>query len=90
MIDTGAGVIDADYRGVVFVLLFNYSDKDFQSASGPSSLRTLAQSPIVEEGERIAQLILERIHTPDVLEVEARTKLGPTLTSSNRHSIGPR
>ena len=30
MIDTGAGVIDADYRGGVFVLLFNHSDKDFQ------------------------------------------------------------
>lgn len=30
MIDTGAGVIDADYRGVVFILLFNLSDKDFQ------------------------------------------------------------
>jgi dUTP pyrophosphatase len=29
MIDTGAGVIDADYRGVVFVLLFNHSDVDF-------------------------------------------------------------
>ncbi|KAF8974667.1 dUTPase-like protein [Flammula alnicola] len=54
MIDTGAGVIDADYRGVVFVLLFNLSDKDFQ----------------VEEGDRIAQLIIERIYTPDVLEVD--------------------
>lgn len=53
MIDTGAGVIDADYRGIVFVLLFNLSDKDFQ----------------VEEGDRIAQLIVERIHTPEVLEV---------------------
>jgi len=53
MIDTGAGVIDADYRGEVRVLLFNLSDKDFQ----------------VEEGDRIAQLILERIYTPDVLEV---------------------
>lgn len=30
MIDTGAGVIDADYRGTVFVLLFNLSDKDFE------------------------------------------------------------
>ena len=29
MIDTGAGVIDADYRGVLFVLLFNLSDNDF-------------------------------------------------------------
>ena len=31
MIDTGAGVVDADYRGVVFVLLYNLSDKDFES-----------------------------------------------------------
>ena len=30
MIDTGAGVIDADYRGVLFVLLFNLSDNDFE------------------------------------------------------------
>lgn len=28
-IDTGAGVIDADYRGEVKVLLFNHSDVDF-------------------------------------------------------------
>ena len=28
-IDTGAGVIDADYRGKVFALLFNLSDVDF-------------------------------------------------------------
>ena len=31
MIDTGAGVVDSDYRGTVFVLLFNFSDQDFQS-----------------------------------------------------------
>ena len=30
MIDTGAGVIDADYRGTVFVLLYNHSDTDFK------------------------------------------------------------
>ena len=29
MIDVGAGVIDADYRGEVRVLLFNLSDVDF-------------------------------------------------------------
>jgi dUTP pyrophosphatase len=29
-IQTGAGVIDADYRGPVMVLLFNHSDVDFQ------------------------------------------------------------
>jgi len=54
MIDTGAGVVDADYRGVIFVLLFNHSDKDFQ----------------VEEGDRIAQIIIERIYTPEVREVD--------------------
>ncbi|KAK1754913.1 dUTPase-like protein [Echria macrotheca] len=52
-IDTGAGVIDADYRGQVKVLLFNHSDKDFE----------------VAEGDRVAQLVLERIYTPDVVEV---------------------
>jgi dUTP pyrophosphatase len=54
MIDTGAGVIDSDYRGVVFVLLFNLSEEDFE----------------VQEGDRIAQLIIEQIRTPDVVEVE--------------------
>ncbi|RAO69425.1 uncharacterized protein BHQ10_005437 [Talaromyces amestolkiae] len=53
-IDTGAGVIDADYRGEVKVLLFNFSDVDFT----------------VKEGDRIAQLVLERIYTPDVVVVE--------------------
>ena len=29
-LDTGAGVIDSDYRGEVHVLLFNHSDIDFK------------------------------------------------------------
>ena len=58
MIDTGAGVIDADYRGTVFVLLFNLSDTDFT----------------VEEGDRVAQLIIEKIESPDVLEVDVSLK----------------
>lgn len=53
-IDTGAGVIDADYRGEVKVLLFNLGDEDFE----------------IKEGDRVAQLILERIVTPDVEVVE--------------------
>lgn len=53
-IDVGAGVIDADYRGPVGVLLFNHSDADFE----------------VKLGDRIAQLIIEKIFTPDVTEVE--------------------
>jgi dUTP pyrophosphatase len=54
MIDTGAGVIDADYRGQVKVLLFNHGEKDFE----------------VKEGDRVAQLVLERIYTPEVVEVQ--------------------
>lgn len=53
-IDTGAGVIDADYRGPVKVLLFNHADADYE----------------IKEGDRIAQLVLERIVTPEVVEVE--------------------
>lgn len=53
-IDTGAGVIDSDYRGPVKVLLFNHAETDFE----------------IKEGDRIAQLILERIYTPEVNVVE--------------------
>jgi len=47
-IETGAGVIDSDYRGEVKVILYNHSDKDFK----------------IFPGDRIAQLILTRIITP--------------------------
>ncbi|KAL6527429.1 hypothetical protein OROGR_016519 [Orobanche gracilis] len=53
-IDVGAGVIDADYRGPVGVILFNHSDLDFE----------------VKPGDRIAQLIIEKIVTPEVSEVD--------------------
>ena len=73
MIDTGAGVIDADYRGVVMVLLFNYSDKDFVGTSEVSLALGVLSMSSVEEGDRIAQLIIEKIETPPVVEVEVRT-----------------
>ena len=53
-IDVGAGVIDADYRGNVGVVLFNHGDCDFQ----------------VRIGDRIAQLILERILMPIIKDVD--------------------
>lgn len=53
-IDVGAGVIDYDYRGNVGVILFNHSDADFN----------------VARGDRIAQLILEKISMVDAVEVE--------------------
>ena len=54
-INVGAGVIDADYRGKVAVCLFNHSNDTFA----------------IKTGDRIAQLILERISTPPVVEVDA-------------------
>ncbi|KAF2855390.1 dUTP diphosphatase [Plenodomus tracheiphilus IPT5] len=53
-IDTLAGVIDADYRGPVGVILANLSDNDFE----------------VKVGDRIAQLIVEKIVMPDVVVVQ--------------------
>lgn len=53
-INVGAGVLDSDYRGKVGVILFNHSDITFE----------------VKAGDRIAQLILERISTPKVVEVD--------------------
>ena len=54
LIDVGAGVVDSDYRGEVGVVLFNHGDQDFE----------------VKMGDRIAQLILEKIDTLPVEEVQ--------------------
>lgn len=54
-IDVGAGVIDADYRGELGVVLFNFGSDDFE----------------VKAGDRVAQLIIERISTPEVVEVQS-------------------
>ena len=40
-IDTGAGVIDADYRGILFILLFNLGDQDFEGSFRGLRLRHL-------------------------------------------------
>jgi dUTP pyrophosphatase len=53
-IDVGAGVIDYDYRGAVGVVLFNHSDVDFA----------------VKVGDRVAQMVLERISMAGVVEVQ--------------------
>ncbi|KAF2756610.1 dUTP diphosphatase [Pseudovirgaria hyperparasitica] len=54
-IDTLAGVIDADYRGPVGVVLVNLSGEGF----------------VVRVGERVAQLVVEKIVMPEVVVVEA-------------------
>lgn len=54
-IDIGAGVIDPDYRGNVFILIINQSDQEF----------------IIQTGDRIAQLILENFSTAEMKEVSS-------------------
>jgi len=55
-----AGVVDASYRGEVMVVLINHSQEPFH----------------VYRGDRIAQLVLERIETPDVVEVGSLPETG--------------
>ncbi|XP_065220509.1 deoxyuridine 5'-triphosphate nucleotidohydrolase-like isoform X2 [Planococcus citri] len=64
-IDVGAGVIDEDYRGNVGVVLFNHSDQDF----------------IIQKGDRVAQLICERIFHPVLKEIQ-------NLSETNRGEKG--
>ena len=49
----GVGVIDSDYRGEVCVGLCNVSDKPY----------------VIAPGERIAQMVIAPVFTPDVVEV---------------------
>eukprot|EP00913_Durusdinium_trenchii_P023845 g22394.t1 len=53
-IETGAGVVDRDFRGEVKVLLRNWSDEDLR----------------VYKGDRVAQLVVERILEVGVRPVE--------------------
>lgn len=54
-IDVGAGVIDQDYRGNVGVILYNHSENEFD----------------VKKGDRIAQLICERIVYPSLVQADS-------------------
>ncbi|XP_028111382.1 uncharacterized protein LOC114309774 [Camellia sinensis] len=55
-IDVGAGVIDPDYRGEIKVLLFNHNQEEFE----------------VRAGDRIAQIIFEKVSLPRMVEKDAR------------------
>lgn len=64
-IDIGAGVIDEDYRGPIKVLLINGSNSEVE----------------FKKGDRICQLICEKIYYPDIEEVT-------TLSDSERGEFG--
>ena len=53
-IDIGAGVVDEDYRDEIGVVLINNGNQHFT----------------VKQSDRIAQLILEKVSTPSVYEVQ--------------------
>ena len=72
-IAVGAGVIDQDYRSGIGVVLFHHSD----------------QSVEVPAGDRIAQIVLERIALPEVQEVDQLpdTQRGDKGFGSTRSSV---
>lgn len=51
------GTIDADYRGEVSIILFNFSDKPF----------------IIQRGDRIAQLVFAKVARARFVQVDALT-----------------
>jgi len=52
--DIGAGVIDCDYRGPIGVVMFNHG----------------AESLSIKMGDRVAQLVIEKINTSTLVEVD--------------------
>lgn len=66
-LDVGAGVVDSDYRDSIRVILFNHSNEDFS----------------IQKGDRIAQLIFERIYTPEP-PLHLREVSYEVLTSTDR------
>ncbi|AKN80739.1 dUTPase [Diatraea saccharalis granulovirus] len=54
----GGGVIDEDYRGVLSVILFNHSNEDY----------------FVRRGDKIAQLVCEKILYPEIVEATELTQ----------------
>ena len=51
--DIGAGVIDSDYRGAIGVVMFNHGTSDIK----------------IDKDNRVAQLIIEKINTDNLIEV---------------------
>lgn len=48
------GTIDSDYRGEINVILINFGNKPF----------------IINRGDRIAQIVINKIELPEIIEVE--------------------
>lgn len=53
-IDTGANILDEGFRNELCVVMFNHSDEEY----------------VIEEGDPVAQLIVEPISIPKIVEVK--------------------
>lgn len=62
-IQVGAGVVDSTYRGTIKALLFNHDTDSFQ----------------ICPGDRVAQLIFEKIYTPSSVEEVSFEELTQTV-----------
>lgn len=71
-IDVGAGVVDSSYRGIVKVLIINNKDEEFK----------------VSIGDRIAQIICERIYTDDFIQVNENDLTDTTRSDKGFGSSG--
>ena len=71
-IAVGGGVIDPDYDGEIKVILFNHGDEDF----------------VVKPGDRIAQIVLERVMLIDASIVPRKAKRGTDRGSAGFGSTG--
>ncbi|MNK59664.1 Deoxyuridine 5'-triphosphate nucleotidohydrolase [compost metagenome] len=68
-IEAGAGLIDNAYRHAIGILLYNHSDDDY----------------VAKEGDRIAQICIERYTHPRFEEVE---RVAPTVRTNGWGSSG--
>ena len=75
-VDTGAGVIDFDYRGPVGMCIVNNGTEDF----------------VIKVGDRVAQLLLEQVRMEDAVEVEdleTTERGGKGFGSTGTGELGP-
>ena len=73
-IAVGGGVIDADYPGEVRVILWNHGTTDYE----------------FREGNRIAQLIVERIQTTEAVVVDKLVETEPVTQGFDSTDLGPK
>ena len=73
-IAVGGGVIDADYTGEIKVILRNHGDTSYE----------------FKAGDRIAQLIVEKIQTHDAIEIDSLDDTGRGTQGFGSSDLGPK